>query len=97
MARNPKAEAGGMQHFVGGDGFPASGDVQVGAQQIERAGSGAEQAGDVAVGVVDRAGACRCADDERGKALVECAKLIEQGMTVSRPARRQQNSSAVSP
>ena len=39
----------GSQDLAGNDGLPSSGNVQVGPQQIERAGLGGEQAGDFAV------------------------------------------------
>src|SRR5215510_7810337 len=78
--RNPQAKARRVQDFLGGDGLPAAGDVEVGAQQIERAGHRAEQAGDLATGVMDRAdSAGALLNEKRDKALVEAAQLVEQG------------------
>src|SRR5215207_8312031 len=67
----PEAKACSVQNFVGGDRLPASGDMQIGPQQIERARDGAEQPRDFAIGVLG------ALDRQRDEALVEFAKLVE--------------------
>src|ERR1700733_2234694 len=78
---SPQANAGCSQDFAGNDGLPASGDMQVRTQEIERTRRGIEQAGNCAIAIGYRSWLGRKAlalNQQRNEALVELAQLLEK-------------------